>query len=135
MALAQLLAGPTAALPPAAGVNGLLDCQGTPEEAAAEAAALLQQQPYAALKIKVGRRADPLADAAAVLAIRQAVGPEVVLRADANRRWALEQAVQVCVCVHASCGRVPAVPDECLLGWLQPLSHPFCRACLRRPSV
>lgn len=93
--LAQLLAGPTAALPPAVGVNGLLDCQGTPEEAAAEAAALLQQQPYAALKIKVGRRVDPLADAAAVLAIRQAVGPEVVLRADANRRWTLEQAVQV----------------------------------------
>lgn len=100
MALAQLLASPTAALPPAAGINGLLDCQGTPEEAAAEAAALLRQQPYAALKIKVGRRADPLADAAAVLAIRQEVGPEVVLRADANRRWALEQAVQVCVCAH-----------------------------------
>lgn len=95
MPLAQLLAGPAAALPAAVGINGLLDCQGTPEEAAAEAAALLQRQPYTALKIKVGRRADPLADAAAVLAIRQAVGPEVVLRADANRRWTLEQAVQV----------------------------------------
>lgn len=95
MPLAQLLAGPGAALPPTAAVNGLLDCQGPPEEAAAEAAALLRRQPYAALKIKVGRRADPLEDAAAVLAIRRAVGPTVALRADANRRWSLEQAVQV----------------------------------------
>lgn len=75
-------------------VNGLLDCQGSPEAAAAEAAALLQRQPFAALKIKVGRRADPEQDAAAVLAIRQTVGPGVALRADANRRWSLEQAVQ-----------------------------------------
>ena len=93
--LAQLLAGPSAILAPAAGVNGLLDCQGTPEEAAAEAAALLRRQPYAALKVKVGRRQSPLEDAAALLAIRQAVGPGVALRADANRRWSLEQAVEV----------------------------------------
>lgn len=84
-----------AQLAPAVAVNGLLDCQGTPEEAAAEAVALLRSRPFAALKVKVGRRADPAEDAAAVLAIRQAVGPGVVLRADANRRWSLEQAVQV----------------------------------------
>ena len=96
LTLAQLLAGPAAAaLPAVAGVNGLLDCQGTPEQAAAEAAALMAAQPYAALKLKVGRRDDPVADAVAVLAVRQAVGPGVALRADANRRWTLEQAVQV----------------------------------------
>lgn len=92
MSLAQLLAG-AAPLPAAASVNGLLDCQGSPEEAAAEAAALLAAgPPYAALKVKVGRRADPLEDAAALLAIRAAVGPGVRLRADANRAWSLDQA-------------------------------------------
>ena len=44
--------------------------------------------------MQVGRRSDPLEDAAAVLAVRRAVGPGVVLRADANRRWTLEQAAQ-----------------------------------------
>lgn len=92
MSLAQLLAGVSTSPPAAAAVNGLLDCQGSPEAAAAEAVALLQEQPFTALKIKVGRRARPEQDAAAVLAIRQAVGPDVQLRADVNRRWSLEQA-------------------------------------------
>lgn len=34
------------------------------------------------------------ADAAAVLAVRKAVGSRVGLRADANRRWSLEEALQ-----------------------------------------
>jgi isochorismate synthase/2-succinyl-5-enolpyruvyl-6-hydroxy-3-cyclohexene-1-carboxylate synthase/2-succinyl-6-hydroxy-2,4-cyclohexadiene-1-carboxylate synthase/O-succinylbenzoate synthase len=102
LSLAQLLAGSvalTAGQPagqqprPAVSLNGLLDCQGSPAEAAAEAAQLLNKHPYSTLKIKVGRRADPAQDAAAVLAIRQAVGPAITLRADANRRWTLEQAV------------------------------------------
>ena len=45
--------------------------------------------------MQVGRRPDPLQDAAVVLAVRQAVGPGIVLRADANRAWSLEQAVKV----------------------------------------
>lgn len=44
---------------------------------------------------QVGRRACPLEDAAVVTAVREAVGPEVTLRADANRAWNLEEAVQV----------------------------------------
>lgn len=92
MPLAQLLDGSPAA-PASAAVNGLLDCQGSPEEAAAEAAALLQRQPFASLKVKVGRRGDPAADAAALLAIRAAVGPAVALRADANRAWSLPEAL------------------------------------------
>ena len=39
-------------------------------------------------------RPDPLSDAAAVLAVREAVGPEVTLRADANGAWTIAQAVQ-----------------------------------------
>lgn len=42
---------------------------------------------------QVGRRESPLEDAEAVLAIRRAVGPEMVLRADANRKWSLDQAI------------------------------------------
>ena len=52
---------------------------------------------------QVGRRADPLQDAAAVLAIRQRVGAHVAVRADANQRWSLEQAVAFCQAV-APCG-------------------------------
>lgn len=90
-------------MPAATLVNGLLDCQGPPAEAAAEAAALLAAgPPYAALKVKVGRRADPLEDAAALLAIRAAVGPGVRLRADANRAWSLEQAVAFARAVPAA---------------------------------
>ena len=42
---------------------------------------------------QVGRQQDPLQDAALVLAVRQKVGATVVLRADANRKWSLNQAV------------------------------------------
>ncbi|GAB4817906.1 hypothetical protein N2152v2_004952 [Parachlorella kessleri] len=74
-------------------VNGLLDGRGSPAETAT-AAVMLVQQGYTALKVKVGRRSDPLQDAAVVLAVRHAVGPGVVLRADANRAWSLEQAAE-----------------------------------------
>ena len=41
---------------------------------------------------QAGRRSDPQDDAAAAVAIRDAVGPSVALRADANRCWTLQQA-------------------------------------------
>lgn len=41
---------------------------------------------------QVGRLVDPLQDAARVLAVRQAVGERVELRADANQAWTLPQA-------------------------------------------
>ena len=34
-----------------------------------------------------------MADAAILVALRQALGPHPTLRADANRRWALQEAV------------------------------------------
>lgn len=49
---------------------------------------------YRCLKIKVGRQSDPEDDARMVVAIRDAVGENVVLRADANRAWTLDQAVR-----------------------------------------
>jgi hypothetical protein len=47
----------------------------------------------ACLSQQVARRQDPMDDAAAVVAIRAAVGLGVVLRADANRLWTLNQAI------------------------------------------
>jgi hypothetical protein len=43
---------------------------------------------------QVGRRGRPKEDAEAVLRVSDAVGPAVALRADANRRWTLEEALQ-----------------------------------------
>ena len=42
----------------------------------------------------MARRISPEADAEAVLEIRAAVGQQIVLRADANRRWTVDQALQ-----------------------------------------
>ena len=41
----------------------------------------------------MGRHRNPLWDAEMLVAIRRAVGPGVALRADANRKWSLNQAV------------------------------------------
>ncbi len=51
-------------------------------------------RPYSkCVALQVGRQQDPAQDAAMVVAVRQAVGPNIVLRADANRKWSLNQAV------------------------------------------
>ncbi|DBA90081.1 TPA: hypothetical protein ACH3X1_003400 [Trebouxia sp. C0004] len=100
--LAKLLHGQDAPLPSTSAhlaqppdavlVNGLLDWCDTIEACTQEALDMVAQG-YSALKIKVGRQEDPLRDAAVLVAVRQAVGPGVVLRADANRKWSLNQAV------------------------------------------
>ena len=74
----------------------IASCDGdTPESAAREAAALVKQG-YRCLKIKVARgsgAAGAAADADRVEAIREAVGPDVALRCDANRGWSLNDAL------------------------------------------
>ncbi|GIL50277.1 hypothetical protein Vafri_6487 [Volvox africanus] len=73
-------------------LNGLLsppvssDCAMDAAAAATEALRLVAEG-YTAIKVKVARRPDPEGDAAVLAAIRAAVGPHVVLRADANRGW------------------------------------------------
>lgn len=97
--LTQLLAGPSAAQPDGGwagvevSVNGLLPGEGAPEALAAEAARVVREGGYTALKLKVGRLPSPLDDAAVACAVRAAVGPGVALHADANRAWSFEQAV------------------------------------------
>ncbi|CAI5481758.1 unnamed protein product [Closterium sp. Yama58-4] len=74
---------------------GLLDgSRGTIPSVARAAAHLVHSLGFTALKIKVARRASPAEDAAMVLAVREAVGPRVHIRVDANRSWSLSQAVE-----------------------------------------
>ena len=79
-----LAASPTALVR----INGLLDGS---MNATLDAAGMLADQGYAALKIKVGRR-DPGDEAELVLTVRALVGPAVALRLDANRAWDLATA-------------------------------------------
>jgi len=55
------------------------------------------------VKIKVARPdSTPAQDAARVAALRAAFGPDVVLRADANRGWTLDQAVEFGTALNAA---------------------------------
>ncbi|KAI5055725.1 hypothetical protein GOP47_0029246 [Adiantum capillus-veneris] len=83
-------------------ICGLLDSYGTPAEMASSALQLVQQG-FCTLKIKVARRVSPSEDAAILLAIREKVGPKIHLRADANQRWTLAQALEFANAVR-SCG-------------------------------
>lgn len=58
----------------------------------AEFASELVNEGFSAIKIKVGRRENPFEDAAVIQEIRNKVGYQVKLRADANRSWTYEQA-------------------------------------------
>ncbi|SFC72374.1 L-alanine-DL-glutamate epimerase [Nocardioides terrae] len=59
----------------------------------AEAARARVADGFGTLKLKVG--ADPAGDAARVRSVREAVGPGVVLRLDANQGWDAHQAVRI----------------------------------------
>lgn len=48
---------------------------------------------FSILKVKVGK--DPLGDVERVRAIREAVGPNITLRVDANQGWTAKQAVRI----------------------------------------
>ena len=76
-------------------VNGLVDAT-TDVDAARREARSLVDAGYACLKVKVARgagREGARADAERLAAIRREVGPDVVLRADANRGWDLSEAL------------------------------------------
>ena len=101
----------------------------------------------------MGRQQDPLQDAALVQAVRQQVGGTVVLRADANRKWSLNQAVafghavaaanlQVCMlslnqsntCKAAESATQPLSPESTVAFGLHhhvctSLSKALCKIC------
>lgn len=62
-----------------------------PAEQSAEEAAAAASEGYAAIKLKVGERDVPV-DVERVRAVRSAIGPDAVLRLDANGAWTFEQA-------------------------------------------
>ncbi|KAG6548096.1 hypothetical protein Mapa_010376 [Marchantia paleacea] len=95
------LAGPVD-INPNVRICGLLDSEGSAEDVA-DAAADLVKEGFCTLKLKVGRRSSPLEDADVLKSIRKRVGPRICLRADANRKWSLQQALLFAKSVQ-SCG-------------------------------
>ena len=75
-------------------VNGLVDATLDVAAARREARALVDAG-YSCLKVKVARgvgSAGAIADAERLASIRDEIGPDIVLRADANRGWNLNEA-------------------------------------------
>lgn len=68
-----------------------------------------------AVLMQVARQQDPQQDAAKVVAVREAVGHSIVLRADANRKWSLNQAVAFGHAVRGANLQVSAEPFHVLL--------------------
>lgn len=102
-ALARRAGAPLFGGPPVASValNALVRAE-APQAAAAEACALAAEG-YRALKLKVGARA-PGQDAARAKAVREAVGPGVALRLDANGAWADPEAAAEALAPFAGLG-------------------------------
>jgi L-Ala-D/L-Glu epimerase len=85
--LANMLGGRPVALP----VNALI-VSASPKKAATEAAGAVATG-FNCLKFKVGK--NTLAEDEAVVAtVRQAVGPEVLIRLDANQAWSVDEAIE-----------------------------------------
>ncbi|CAI0431017.1 unnamed protein product [Linum tenue] len=70
----------------------LIDSNGTPHEVANIAASLVAEG-FTAIKLKVARRENPFKDAAVLQEVRKAVGKQIQLRVDANRKWTFEEAI------------------------------------------
>ncbi len=77
--------------PSAVKVNALVISE-SPEEAAVEATAA-KESGFSCVKLKVGKNTLEQ-DEAVVASVRQALGPEVLIRLDANQAWSVEQAVE-----------------------------------------
>ncbi|XAR65339.1 2-succinyl-5-enolpyruvyl-6-hydroxy-3-cyclohexene-1-carboxylic-acid synthase [Bertholletia excelsa] len=74
-------------------ICALIDSNGSPKDVA-DIAATLVAEGFAAIKLKVARRPDPVEDAMVIQEVRKKVGDQIDLRADANRKWTYEEAVQ-----------------------------------------
>ncbi|KAK9276554.1 hypothetical protein L1049_006088 [Liquidambar formosana] len=74
-------------------ICALIDSNGTPMEVAHVATTLVEEG-FTAIKLKVARRADPFEDAAVIQEVRKKVGHQIALRADANKKWTYEEAIQ-----------------------------------------
>jgi isochorismate synthase/2-succinyl-5-enolpyruvyl-6-hydroxy-3-cyclohexene-1-carboxylate synthase/2-succinyl-6-hydroxy-2,4-cyclohexadiene-1-carboxylate synthase/O-succinylbenzoate synthase len=73
-------------------VSGLLSSEEDIQSIAREAEALVARG-FRGIKVKVGRANSVEKDIATVRKIREMVGPDLVIRCDANRAWSLEEAL------------------------------------------
>ncbi|MDO8579058.1 MAG: mandelate racemase/muconate lactonizing enzyme family protein [Dehalococcoidales bacterium] len=78
-------------MPTAVPVNALVVSE-SPKKAAAEAAAAVASG-FNCIKLKVGKNTLE-EDESVIATVRQAVGPEVLLRVDANQAWSVERAIE-----------------------------------------
>jgi L-alanine-DL-glutamate epimerase-like enolase superfamily enzyme len=62
-------------------------------DVAAQRAARMTERGWTCIKVKVGRHAHPRADVERLRAVREAIGPDVMLTVDANGGYTVEQAV------------------------------------------
>ncbi|KAL3510951.1 hypothetical protein ACH5RR_030352 [Cinchona calisaya] len=74
-------------------VCGLIDSVGSPMDMAYIATSMVKEG-FAAIKMKVARRANVIEDIAVIQEVRRRVGNQVELRVDANRSWTYEEAIQ-----------------------------------------
>ncbi|XP_006647426.2 protein PHYLLO, chloroplastic [Oryza brachyantha] len=73
-------------------ICALVDSNRTPMEVALAVVKLIAEG-FTTVKLKVGRRESPAEDAAVIQKIREIVGYKINIRADANRIWTYEQAI------------------------------------------
>lgn len=74
-------------------ICGLVDSNGRPEDISHVASTLVEEG-FTDLKIKVARHLCPTEDGAVIQEIRKKVGDRIVLRADANKGWTYDEAMQ-----------------------------------------
>ncbi|XP_057414973.1 protein PHYLLO, chloroplastic isoform X3 [Lotus japonicus] len=74
-------------------VCALINSNGSPTEVANVAATLVEEG-FSAIKLKVARGGDPVQDAALIQEVRKKVGRQIIIRADANRKWTYEEAMK-----------------------------------------
>uniref|UniRef100_A0A0E0CMH8 Mandelate racemase/muconate lactonizing enzyme C-terminal domain-containing protein n=1 Tax=Oryza meridionalis TaxID=40149 RepID=A0A0E0CMH8_9ORYZ len=73
-------------------ICALVDSCGTPMDVTLAVVKLVAEG-FTTIKLKVGRRENPAEDAAVIQKVREIVGYKINIRADANRNWTYEQAI------------------------------------------
>jgi L-alanine-DL-glutamate epimerase-like enolase superfamily enzyme len=70
---------------------------------------------FRTVKVKVGDSANPLLDASRVAAVRQAIGPEVTIKVDANQGW--RSPGTAIAAIRAMAPSLPAYVEQPVLWW------------------
>uniref|UniRef100_A0A0D3F6X4 Mandelate racemase/muconate lactonizing enzyme C-terminal domain-containing protein n=1 Tax=Oryza barthii TaxID=65489 RepID=A0A0D3F6X4_9ORYZ len=132
-------------------ICALVDSCGTPMDVTLAVVKLVAEG-FTTIKLKVGRRENPAEDAAVIQKVREIVGYKINIRADANRKWTYEQAIDfgsrepvdsvndiIKFCENSG---LPVALDETIdnltgdvIPKLHQFSHPGIVALVIKPSV